>query len=84
MDVKVLKQDKNEVEVSLDNVTLAEILRVYLNEQGIEFAAWRREHPTKPVIIKIQSSGKSVKKEVSDAISAIKKDLNKISSLVKR
>jgi DNA-directed RNA polymerase subunit L len=80
----VLKEEKNEVEVSLDNVTVAEILRVYLNNQGVEFAAWKREHPTKPVVIKVQSSGKTVKKEISDAVVAIKKDLNKISSSLKK
>ena len=84
MEIEILKQDKNELEANVDNVTLAEILRVYLNKQGIDFAAWRREHPSKPALMKIQSSGKTVKKEVSDAVTAIKKDLNKIVSSVKK
>jgi DNA-directed RNA polymerase subunit L len=84
METEIVTQDKNDVELKIDNITVAEILRVYLNEQGNEFAAWRREHPSKPAIMKIQSSGKTVKKEVSDAIVAIKKDLNKILSLVKK
>jgi len=84
MEVEILKQEKNLVEMKVDNKTVVEIMRVYLNNQGIEFAAWRTEHPTKPVIFRIQSSGKSVKKEFSDAVSSIKKDLNKITSLVKK
>lgn len=84
MEIEILKQDKNELEANVDNVTVAEILRVYLNKQGVDFAAWRREHPSKPALIKIQSSGKTVRKEVSDAVTAIKKDLSKIVSSVKK
>ncbi len=79
MNIEILEQDKNNLELKIDNITIAEILRVYLNKQGIEFAAWRREHPTKPIIFKIKSSDKTVKKEISDAITSIKKDLNKFS-----
>ena len=84
MEVKILKQEKDELEVKLDNQTVAEILRVYLNNNGIEFAACWRAHPTKPVIMKIVAKGKTVKKEVSEAVSAIKKDLDKIASLAKK
>ncbi|MBI2451986.1 hypothetical protein HYV50_02825 [Candidatus Pacearchaeota archaeon] len=82
MNIEIVKQDKNEVEVKLDSITVAEILRVYLNEHGVDFAAWRREHPDKPIIMRIQSD-KSVKKEVSEAVSAIKKDLDKVSGLAR-
>ena len=78
-----MKHEKNSVELSIDNLTVAEILRVYLNREGIEFAAWRREHPSKPILFKIESSG-SVKKAVSDAVDAIKKDCDKILALVKK
>ncbi len=84
MNIEVLKQDKNSVELKIDNLTVAEILRDYLNKEGIEFAAWRREHPSKPVIFKIESSGKTVKKAVSEAVEAIKKDCNKIVSALKK
>jgi len=84
MEVEILKHEKNEMEVKVDSITVAEILRVYLNKQGIEFAAWKREHLTEPAILRVESSGKTVKKEFSDAISAIKKDLNKVVSLVKK
>lgn len=83
MHIEIIAQDKNNLELKLDNTTLAEILRVYLNNQEVDFAAWRKEHPTKPVILKIQSSNKTIKKAVSDAASAIKKDLDKIKSGLK-
>ena len=78
MEIEIVKQDKNEIELKIDNVTIAEILRDYLNRQGIEFAAWRREHPTKPVLMRIAVSSGTVKKAVSEAVSAVKKDLAKI------
>lgn len=84
MEVNVLKQEKNSLELSIDNLTIAEILRVYLNRNGIDFAAWRREHPSKPLLFKIESSGKPVKKAVVEAVEVIKKDLDKISALVKK
>ncbi|MFH1425702.1 MAG: hypothetical protein ABIG28_03200 [archaeon] len=84
MEVEVMKSEKNDLELSLDNVTIAEIMRVYLNKQNVEFAAWRRDHLTEPAILKVQSSGKTAKKEIGDAISEIRKDLSKISSLVKK
>jgi DNA-directed RNA polymerase subunit L len=84
MNIEIVKSEKNEVELKIDNVTIAEILRNYLYEQGVEFAAWRREHPSKPLILKIQSGDKNVKKAVGDAVSAIKKDCDKILAIVKK
>ena len=76
MNVEIISQESDKIELRVDNLTVAEILRVYLNERGIKFAAWRRDHLTKPVIFKIERSGKTVKKAVSEAVSAISKDLN--------
>jgi len=84
MEIEILNQDKNLLEIKLDNPTIVEIFRVYLNRQGVEFAAWRREHPTKPLVFRIQTSGKTPKKAISEAAIAIRKDLDKISSLVKK
>lgn len=84
MEVEIVKQAKNEIELKVDNITIAEILRVYLNKEGIEFAAWRREHPSKPVVFRIEAKSGTAKKAVADAVSAIKKDLSKISSLIKK
>ena len=84
MNVEIVKQDKNEIEIKVDSVTIAEILRVYLNTQGVEFVAWKREHLTEPAILKVESSGKAVKKEISEAVSAIKKDLDSMVKVLKK
>jgi|TARA_Y100000310_G_scaffold152583_1_gene152075 DNA-directed RNA polymerase subunit L len=84
MKVEVIKSEKENLEIKVDSVTVAEILRVYLNEQGVKFAAWRKEHPTKPIVFKIQTSGKTSKKAISEAVSAIKKDAAKISTVLKK
>jgi DNA-directed RNA polymerase subunit L len=84
MNIEVMKQEKNEVELRIDNLTVAEILRAYLNNNGVEFAAWKREHPSKPILFKIESSGKTVKKTVSEAVEAIKKDCDKVLSTIKK
>lgn len=82
MQIEIVTQEKNEVELRMDNITVAEVLRVYLNEAGADFAAWRREHPDKPIVMKIQ--GKDVKKDVSTAVKAIKKDLEEFVKSVKK
>jgi len=78
MNIEIVKHEKDSMEIKIDNQTVAEILRVYLNEQGIKFAAWRKEHPTKPLIFKIETDSGTVKKAVSDAVSAIQKDCDKV------
>ena len=84
MHVDVTLSEKDDVELKIDNPTIAELLRVYLNAQDIKFAAWRREHPSKPILMRIQTSSGTVKKAVSEAVSAINKDLDSILALVKK
>jgi DNA-directed RNA polymerase subunit L len=84
MNIEVTKSEKNELDLKIDNITIAEIIKAYLSEQSIDFAAWRREHPSKPATMKIQSSGKTAKKAVSDAIEAIKKDCEKLEAGLKK
>ena len=84
MEVEILEQSKDLIELKVDSLTVAELLRFYLNEQGIKFAAWKREHPTKPVIFRIESASGGVKKAVSDAVKAIKKDASQIVSGLKK
>ncbi len=78
MESEILKSEKDDIEVMLDNATIAEILRVYLNDnvEGVELAVWRREHPSKPVLLKIKTKGKTAKKAISEAIVAINKNLD--------
>mgnify|MGYP001615613355 CR=1 FL=1 len=79
MEIKVLKSSKDEIEMQLENLTLVELLRVYLNkDSAVTFVAWKREHPTEKPILKVTTKGKTVKKAVSDAVGAIIKDLEKI------
>lgn len=78
MEIKILNNSKEEIEIEIESLTIAEILRVYLNkDSSIIFAAWKREHPTKNPILKIKTKNKTAKKAVNDAISAIEKDLDK-------
>jgi len=84
MNVNILKQEKGSLELTVDNLTIAEILRVYLNRGGIEFAAWRREHPSKPLLFRIEGDSKVIKKAVSEAVDAIKKDCAKILGAMKK
>lgn len=84
MNIEIMKDEKNDLELKMDNLTVAEILRVYLNEDGIDFAAWKREHPSRPILMKIKSFGKTVKKSVGDSVEHIKKDLDKIKSVLKK
>jgi len=85
MEVKILKNTKEEIKFQLDSLTLVEILRVYLNkDSAVTFAAWKREHPTEKPIVLVKTKGKTAKKAVNDAISAITKELDKVESDFKK
>ncbi|HJZ18988.1 MAG TPA: RpoL/Rpb11 RNA polymerase subunit family protein [Candidatus Nanoarchaeia archaeon] len=79
MEINVLKSSKDELELELGDITIAEILRVYLNkDSSVSFAAWRREHPTKNPKLLVKTKGKTAKKAVSDAVLGITKELDRI------
>ncbi len=85
MEINVLNSSKNEIEIEIDSVTIAEILRVYLNkDSSVTFAAWKREHPTKKPILIVKTKGKTAKKAVEDAVSEIGKELEKIEADFKK
>ncbi len=85
MEIKVLKNEKEEIELELESLTIAEILRVYLNkDSSVTFAAWKREHPTKKPLLLVKTKGKTAKKAIYEAVSAITKDLDKIDSEFKK
>lgn len=78
MEVKILNNLKDEMEVELDSISIAEIMRVYLNkDSAVTFAAWKREHPTKNPILKVKTKGKTAKKAIADAVNILTKDLDK-------
>ena len=79
MELKILRESKEEIEIEFDNVTIAEILRVYLNKDSkVKFVAWRREHPTENPRLLVKTKGKTAKRAVNSAVSAITKDLDKV------
>ena len=84
MQIEIIQNEKHELTLSIDSITIAEILRVALYEQGAEFAAWRREHPSKPAILKIKSSDKPAKKVLTDTITSLIKECDKIKAVVKK
>ena len=79
MQINILKSSKDEVKIELGTLTIAEILRVYLNKDSyVTFAAWKREHPTEKPILLVKTKGKTAKKAINDAVNLITKDLDKI------
>jgi DNA-directed RNA polymerase subunit L len=85
MELKVLKDLKDEVEIEIDNLTIAELLRVYLNkDSSVGFAAWKRGHPSESPILLVKTKGKTAKKALNDAIALAVKDLDKIEADFKK
>ncbi len=85
MEISILKNSKDEIELEIENLTIAEILRVYLNkDSSVTFAAWKREHPSEKPILLVKTKGKTAKKAIDDAVSAITKDLDKLESDFKK
>ncbi len=85
MELEILESSKNEIKAKIENITLAEILRVYLNkDSGVSFVAWKREHPTEKPILLVKTKGKTAKKAVDDAVEEITKDLDKIEEQFKK
>ena len=51
MEVKIIKEEKDNLVVEMSNQTIAELVRIYLNnDDSVELAAWKKEHHDKPVI----------------------------------
>jgi DNA-directed RNA polymerase subunit L len=85
MEIQIIKNEKEEIEFELESLTLAEILRVYLNKDSdVTFAAWKREHPTKKPIFLVKTKGKTAKKAIDEAISSLVKDLDNLESDFKK
>jgi len=79
MEIKILRENKNELEVYLDSLSIAEILRVYLNKNDdVSLAAWKKEHPTKKPVLFVKTKKDDVKKVVEKAVLEITKDLEKV------
>jgi DNA-directed RNA polymerase subunit L len=85
MEVKILKDEKDNLIIEMNNPTLAELLRVYLNnDDSVLLAAWKRKHPNEPVVFEIKTKGKSAKKVLEDAAEQIEKDSSKLADEFKK
>ena len=85
MELKILRSEKEEIELEIESITIAEILRVYLNEDpSVTFVALKRDHPTKKPVFLIKTKGKTAKKAISDAVNSITKDLDKLEDNFKK
>ena len=85
MELKIIESSKEEIKVEFDNLTIVEILRVYLNrDSAVTFAVWKREHPTEKPILLVKTKAKTAKKAISDAVNSITKDLDKLESDFKK
>ena len=79
MEINVLKSSKDELEISIENLTIVELLRVYLNkDSSVTFAAWKREHPSEKPILAVRTKGKTAKKAINDAVVLVTKDLDRV------
>jgi DNA-directed RNA polymerase subunit L len=74
MEVKIITDEKGVLDLEMDSLTVAEVLRSYLNKEGAKLAAWRRDHPTKNPILHIE--GDNPKKILKAAVAALEKDLD--------
>jgi DNA-directed RNA polymerase subunit L len=74
MEVKILNDEKTSMDVELDSVTVAEVLRVYLNKEGAKLAVWKQEHPTKNPILHIEAE--SPKKLLKGTITKLQKEID--------
>jgi len=85
MELNILKDEKDEMEIEFDNLTMAETLRVYLNDDSaVTFAAWRRKHASENPVLIVRTKGKTARKAIGDAISSITKELDKIETNFKK
>ena len=83
--MNILKDSKEELELEIESLTIAELLRVYLNkDSSVTFAAWRRDHPTKKPLLAVRTKGKTPKKAINDALALITKELDGVESDFKK
>jgi len=79
MIVKVLKNEKNHLEIELNNLTIAELVRNELwEDSAVTVAAWKKTHPTKNPILVIKTEGKSAQKVLTECLETIEKNNKKM------
>ena len=79
MIAKILKNEKNHIEMEIENPTMAELMRNFLwQDDSVTFAAWKRDHPTKHPVLIVKTEGKSAKKALEDCVERIDKLNDKV------
>lgn len=82
MDFKIIKDEKDTLDIEIGNITIVELLRVYLNKNGAKMAVWKRDHPLKNPILHLTADKprevlkkaiEEIDKEIDDAVSEVKK-----------
>ncbi len=76
MEIKILKDEKDCLDIELNNLTVAEVLRVYLVKEDVKLAAWKRENPHANPVLHIESS--NPKKALKSAIVALEKEVDTV------
>lgn len=74
MEVKIIKDEKEHLEIEIESLTIAELMRVYLSENGADYAVWKRDHPSKNPILVIKT--KEPKKILKKTIEVVEKEID--------
>ena len=79
MIAQILINEKNHIEMEIENLTIAEVIRSFLwQDDSVKIASWKRVHPTKFPILIVKTDGKTAKKAIEDAITRIEKMNDKV------
>lgn len=74
MEVKILKQEKDRLEIEIDNLTIAELVRKELGyDDKVEIAAWKRDHPTKNPVLIVKMKEGTARKALLDCLAKLQK-----------
>lgn len=85
MKINFLTAEKDKIEVELDNLTVAELLRDMLwKDESVTLAAWKRDHPSKNPILVLHTKGKDAKKVLLATIEKIQELNAEIISQLKK
>jgi DNA-directed RNA polymerase subunit L len=75
MEIKILRDEKNILDVEISSLTIAEVLRVYLNKQNVKLAAWKKAHQTSSPVLHIEAD--NPKSLLKKAIKELEKEIDK-------
>ena len=76
MEIKILKDEKDCLDVEISNLTMVEVLRAYLIDNGAKIAAWKRINPQENPVLHIE--GDSPRKLLTNTIEKISKEIDSI------